>query len=135
MELTKKALDDVKFRTRGRWYSAEQVDAFLEELAVCADESEREWKALTAKVHDLESQVENLREENVRLWKQTQELKAAVKSAPKADPLNDLKQQRNELINDIKALKKFRETFKAAVERDAKSLNEQLKELESYKML
>lgn len=135
MELTKKALEDVKFRTRGRWYSAEQVDDFLEELAVSADEAEREWKMLTAKVRDLGEQVENLREENVRLWKQTQELKKEIHSAPKREPTDDLRKERAQLIEDIKALKKFRQSFQEAVERDAASLSEQLKEMESYKLL
>lgn len=134
MELTKKALEDVKFRTRGRWYSAEQVDEFLEELAVAADEAEREWKTLTVKVRELGEQVENLREENVRLWKQTQELKKSI-CTPKETPADELEQERDRLIEDIKALKKFRSSFQQAVERDAASLSEQLKAMESYKLL
>lgn len=135
MELTKKALEDVKFRTRGRWYSAEQVDDFIEELAVSADKAERDVQALNRRVEDLTDKIENLREENVRLWQQTQQLRAEVKSAQKSDPNKDLKDERERLLKDIKALKKFRERFYEAVKHDATLINEQLDELDSFKML
>lgn len=135
MELTKKALEDVKFRTRGRWYSAEQVDDFIEELAASAEKAERDWQSLNRKVEDLTDKIESLREENVRLWQQTQQLRAEVKSAPKCDPNSELKAEREQLLSDIKALKKFRQSFCEAVERDAASLKDRLTELESFKML
>lgn len=134
MELTKKALEDVKFRTRGRWYSADQVDAFLEELAVSADEADREWQKARNTVRALEEQVDKLRDENVRLWKQVQELKS-LRQPPKPEVSRELEQERDGLIRDIKALKKFRETFCEAVERDAASLTEQLKDMDSHKLL
>lgn len=134
MELTKKALEDVKFRTRGRWYSADQVDAFLDELAVSADEADREWRKARNTVRALEEQVDKLRDENVRLWKQVQELKN-LRQPPKPEVSRELEQERDGLIRDIKALKKFRETFCEAVERDAASLTEQLKDMDSHKLL
>lgn len=133
MELTKKTLEDVKFRTRGRWYSADQVDAFLEELAVSADEAGREWRKARSTVKALEEQVETLREENVRLWKQVQELKNRPQPGPEA--LGELEKERAGLIQDIKALKRFREDFQKAVEQDAASLTEQVKDMDSHKLL
>lgn len=135
MELTKKALDEVKFRTRGRWYSAEQVDAFIDELAVSADSAEQDRQMLNRKVEELAEKIESLREENVRLWQQTQQLRAEVQAAPKCDPNKDLKAEREQLLSDIKALRKFRQSFYEAVEKDAASIKEQLAELSSYKLL
>lgn len=135
MELTKKALDEVKFRTRGRWYSAEQVDAFIDELAVSADSAEQDRQMLNRKVEELAEKIESLREENVRLWQQTQQLRAEVQVAPKCDPNKNLKAEREQLLSDIKALRKFRQSFYEAVENDAASIKEQLAELSSYKLL
>jgi len=135
MELTKKALEDVKFRTRGRWYSADQVDAFLEELAVSADEADREWRKAGSTVRALEEQVDKLRDENVRLWKQVQDLKSLPRLSPGQETLRELERERDGLIQDIKALKKFREDFQKAVEQDAASLTEQLRDMDSHKLL
>ena len=46
MELTREALAQVKFRTRGQWYDALQVDQFIEELMAAADRQEEESRLL-----------------------------------------------------------------------------------------
>lgn len=135
MELTKKALEDVKFRTRGRWYNADQVDAFLEELAVSADEADRERQETRSTVRALEEQVDKLRDENVRLWKQVQDLKSRLRPSLKLKTPRELELERDRLIQDIKALKRFREDFQKAVEKDAASLTERLRNMESNKLL
>ncbi len=126
MELTKKALEDVKFRTRGRWYNAEEVDAFLEELTVAVDGAERE--------------LQESRQENRRLWRELDVLKEAP--APEPDSVEarrricqELERERDELIQDIKALRRFRETFRESVAQDAASLSERVKGLGSDKLL
>ncbi len=131
MKLTKKALEDVRFSTRGKWYNARQVDAFLQDLAMAADEADREWKSARACMNALEEQADGLRAENIRLQKELQELKSA---AP-PDVLENLEQEKNHLLQDIKALKKFREMFREAVEKDAGDLAENVKSLASEKLL
>lgn len=135
MELTKKALEDIKFRTRGRWYSAEQVDEFLEEMAVAAEEAERSFKSIGSRLKKAEENVEALREENVKLWKENERLKREVKSTPKPSQTDKLLEEREQLLQDIKALKLFRERFQSAVESDAAALNAQIKEMKSKQLL
>lgn len=135
MELTKKALEDIKFRTRGRWYSAEQVDEFLEEMAVAAEEAERNFKSIGSRLKKAEENVEALREENVKLWKENERLKREVKSTPKPSQTDKLLEEREQLLQDIKALKFFRERFQSAVESDAAALNAQIKEMKSKQLL
>lgn len=135
MELTKKALEDIKFRTRGRWYSAEQVDEFLEEMAVAAEEAERNFKSIGSRLKKAEENVEALREENVKLWKENERLKREAKSTPKPSQTDKLLEEREQLLQDIKALKLFRERFQSAVESDAAALNAQIKEMKSKQLL
>lgn len=159
MELTKKALEDVRFRTKGKWYSAEQVDAFLEELTVTVDGAERELEELRGETRGLERDLKEAREENARLEQSLQAAQQESKAfqqeaqalreqsaAPAAKPEPDsaahqrrvceeLERERDELIADIKALRSFRETFRKAVEQDAASLAQQAKGLGSDKLL
>ena len=46
MDLTKELLAGASFRARGKWYAAQQVDAFLEELSVRLEEDSREREEL-----------------------------------------------------------------------------------------
>lgn len=137
MELTKKALEDVKFRTRGRWYDGRQVDEFLDKLAVAADQAERDWQKAQNTLFALKEQAEDLREENVRLQKLTEELKNTPPPSAKSPlrDLADLEREKNRLLQDIKALRKFREAFREAVEKDAGELAEKAKALDSDKLL
>ncbi len=53
MELTRQVLDDVKFETKGRWYNADQVDEFLEELAESVEQAQAEVARLRQEVRGL----------------------------------------------------------------------------------
>lgn len=46
MDLTKELLAGASFRAKGKWYAAQQVDAFLEELSVRLEEDSREREEL-----------------------------------------------------------------------------------------
>lgn len=129
MELTKKALEDVKFRSRGKWYDGGQVDAFLDELAVAAETAQRELTETRSRGKALSQQVEALQEEKQALLVKIQALEEQGKETL------EKKQERDRLIQDIKALRAFRETFRNAVEQDAASLSEQMKQLDSDKLL
>ena len=48
MDLTKELLAGASFRAKGKWYAAQQVDAFLEELSVRLEEDSREREELRA---------------------------------------------------------------------------------------
>ncbi len=138
MKLTKQSIANVKFRSRGKWYHAGQVDAFLEELLVAADEADRELTEEKGRVRVLTEQLESLREENVRLRDRAE--KAAGPAETRAEEerrllCRELEKERDRLIQDIKALQDFREAFRASIERDAASLTEQIKGFESDKLL
>lgn len=129
MELTKQALENVKFRSRGKWYDAGQVDAFLDELMVAAETAQRELTETRSRGKALSQQVEALQEEKQALLVKIQALEEQGKETL------EKKQERDRLIQDIKALRAFRETFRNAVEQDAASLSEQMKQLDSDKLL
>lgn len=139
MKLTSQAVANVKFRSRGKWYHAGQVDAFMEELLVAVEETVRELAEEKSMVRTLTEQLESLREETSR-FREREETNAAVLSEGEKESerrllCRELEKERDRLIQDIKALQDFREAFRASIERDVTSLTEQIKGFESDKLL
>lgn len=134
MELTKEALAQVKFRTRGQWYDALQVDQFIEELMAAADRQEEESRLLReewmARLAQATEEAQGLRE---RLRALERESRAA--RTPAQGETQPLEAERDQLIADIKALRRFRESFREAVRKDAQELLSQVGDLGSEKML
>ena len=134
MELTKEALAQVKFRTRGQWYDALQVDQFIEELMAAADRQEEESRLLReewmARLAQATEEAQGLRE---RLHALERESRAA--RSPAQGETQPLEEERDQLIADIKALRRFRESFREAVRKDAQALLEQAENLGSENML
>lgn len=134
MELTREALAQVKFRTRGQWYDALQVDQFIEELMAAADRQEEESRLLReewmARLAQATEEAQGLRE---RLRALERESRAA--RSPAQGETQPLEAERDQLIADIKALRRFRESFREAVRKDAQALLEQAGNLGSEKML
>lgn len=134
MELTREALAQVKFRTRGQWYDALQVDQFIEELMAAADRQEEESRLLReewmARLAQATEEAQGLRE---RLRALERESRAA--RSPAQGETQPLEAERDQLIADIKALRRFRESFREAVRRDAQALLEQAGSLGSENML
>lgn len=134
MELTREALAQVKFRTRGQWYDALQVDQFIEELMAAADRQEEESRLLReewmARLAQATEEAQGLRE---RLRALERESRAA--RTPAQGETQPLEAERDQLIADIKALRRFRESFREAVRKDAQALLEQAEGLPSEKLL
>lgn len=134
MELTREALAQVKFRTRGQWYDALQVDQFIEELMAAADRQEEEARLLReewmARLAQATEEAQGLRE---RLRALERESRAA--RSPAQGETQPLEAERDQLIADIKALRRFRESFREAVRKDAQALLSQVGDLGSEKML
>lgn len=134
MELTREALAQVKFRTRGQWYDALQVDQFIEELMAAADRQEEESRLLReewmARLAQATEEAQGLRE---RLRALERESRAA--RTPAQGETQPLEAERDQLIADIKALRRFRESFREAVRKDAQALLEQAGNLGSENML
>lgn len=134
MELTREALAQVKFRTRGQWYDALQVDQFIEELMAAADRQEEESRLLReewmARLAQATEEAQGLRE---RLRALERESRAA--RTPAQGETQPLEAERDQLIADIKALRRFRESFREAVRKDAQELLSQVGDLGSEKML
>lgn len=134
MELTREALAQVKFRTRGQWYDALQVDQFIEELMAAADRQEEESRLLReewmARLAQATEEAQGLRE---RLRALERESRAA--RTPAQGETQPLEAERDQLIADIKALRRFRESFREAVRKDAQALLEQAGSLGSENML
>lgn len=134
MELTREALAQVKFRTRGQWYDALQVDQFIEELMAAADRQEEESRLLReewmARLAQATEEAQGLRE---RLRALERESRAA--RSPAQGETQPLEEERDQLIADIKALRRFRESFREAVRKDAQELLDQVGNLASENML
>lgn len=147
MKLTKQALTSVKFRTRGRWYDAGQVDAFLEELLVAVDEAERSMeehknivRTLTKQLEESKGEVSRLQQQAAAFRQSAEQAKAALEKEAQAAAerkllCRELERERDRLIQDICALQDFREEFRTSIQRDADSLTEQIKDLGSDKLL
>lgn len=132
MESTREALGQACFQARGKWYLAREVDEFLAQLAVRAEEDSRQ-----AEDRLRQAQGENcrLREELASL---RQEMDRRERESPEARQrrvLEELEGERDQLIGDIKALRQFREKFRQAVEEDAHNLLRQAQALPSETLL
>ena len=135
MERVEETLKRASFSARGKWYLAAEVDQFLEELAVAQQEDTRERE-------ETEEKLRGLRRENVRLEKELKASQAALKRWKEQSSqerqrrvCQELERERDQLIQDIKALRQFRETFRDAVAQDAERLIKQMEELTSPQLL
>lgn len=129
MKLTKKDLADVKFRARGKWYDARQVDAFLDRLAVAVEERNRELLEVSSRARALAAQVDALRTENEKLRAQK------PRETPAAVPQPNSPEEFARLLEDIKALRAFRERFREAVEQDVAAFGKQVSRFSSEELL
>lgn len=135
MDRTKETLKHVEFRTKGKWYLALEVDSFLDQLSVSLEEDARETE-------ELEDKLRVSRQENARLEEELKEAQGKLErwkeqSAEERQRrvCQELEQERDLLIQDIKALRQFRESFRDAVAQDAERLIQQMEELVSSKLL
>ena len=130
----KEAIERVQFRTRGKWYLAQQVDSFLEELSVRADQESRERDSL-------EREAGTLREEKAHLEVELREAVSRLvqQEAPLQKPpqpsAQELEQERDGLFQDIKALRQFRDSLCRQVAQEAQTLLRQVEELSSQKLV
>ena len=100
MELTREALAQVKFRTRGQWYDALQVDQFIEELMAAADRQEEESRLLReewmARLAQATEEAQGLRE---RLRALERESRAA--RTPAQGETQPLEEERDQTMKTI----------------------------------
>lgn len=139
MDRAKEAVRGARFQAKGKWYLAQDVDRFLEELTVLLEEDSREQTELSGRVRSLQEECQRLQGEADRLQKELEEQKAAPPPAPPAESRRqrcwELEAERDELIQDIKALLRFREEFRQAVQQDVEGILGQLDVLSSQKLL
>ena len=64
MDLTKQTLEGAQFRSRGKWYLAEQVDTFLEALKASVEEDCREEEQAAREAQRLKEENTALRNQN-----------------------------------------------------------------------
>ena len=126
MERSQQALGRAQFRAKGKWYLAQEVDSLLEELSVCLEEDRQDWEIQEKKLRE---ERDSLLQEKDRLAQELQEARArlaqweeASQEARQRRVCQELERERDSLIGDIKALRRFRESFRQAVEEDAQSL-------------
>lgn len=100
------------------------------------------WRRTGREREALEGEAHSLRQENARLTQELQEARArlaqweeASQEARQRRVCQELERERDSLIGDIKALRRFRESFRQAVEEDAQSLLRRAESLPSEKLL
>lgn len=136
MKLTKKDLAEVKFRAKGKWYNARQVDEFLDELTVAVEEAGRELSEVRSSAKLLAAQLEALRTENEELRMQLDEKGSKPKFSPAKREQNETpEEERARLIEDIKALRALRERFRETLARDIAAFGEEAKRFASDEVL
>lgn len=150
VEAMKKALEEVTFRARGKWYDGRQVDEFIEKMIVAAEQGRREIETLQREIQNMNWKLETLKQENAHLWQELNAAKSAALSQPApSKPIPpeqpspeqpsleqpSLEQQRADLLQDIKDLRRFRDAFRKAVEKDAGALADSLRDMDSSKLL
>lgn len=139
MERSQQALGRAQFRAKGKWYLAQEVDSLLEELSVCLEEDRQDWEIQEKKLRE---ERDSLLQEKDRLAQELQEARARLarweetsQEARQRRVCQELERERDSLIGDIKALRRFRESFRQAVEEDAQSLLRRAESLPSEKLL
>lgn len=139
MERSQEALGRAQFRAKGKWYLAQEVDSLLEELSVCLEEDRQDWEIQEKK---LRKERDSLLQEKDRLAQELQEARARLaqweetsQEARQRRVCQELERERDSLIGDIKALRRFRESFRQAVEEEAQSLMRRAESLPSEKLL
>lgn len=139
MERSQQALGRAQFRAKGKRYLAQEVDSLLEELSVCLEEDRQDWEIQEKK---LRGERDSLLQEKDRLVQELQEARARLaqweetsQEARQRRVCQELERERDSLIGDIKALRRFRESFRQAVEEDAQSLLRRAESLPSEKLL
>ena len=139
MERSQEALGRAQFRAKGKRYLAQEVDSLLEELSVCLAEDRQDWEIQEKKLRE---ERDSLLQEKDRVAQELQEARArlaqweeASQEARQRRVCQELERERDSLIGDIKALRRFRESFRQAVEEDAQSLLRRAESLPSEKLL
>ena len=139
MERSQQALGRAQFRAKGKRYLAQEVDSLLEELSVCLEEDRQDWEIQEKKLRE---ERDSLLQEKDRLAPERQEARARLaqgeetsQEARQRRVCQELERERDSLIGDIKALRRFRESFRQAVEEDAQSLLRRAESLPSERLL
>ena len=65
MDRAREALLRAQFKSKGKWYLAQQVDAFLEELSVLVEEDARDGEALSEAMRTLGKENQQLKAQPV----------------------------------------------------------------------
>lgn len=147
MQLTKEALENITFQTKGKWYRAEQVDTFIDELAAALDAHNNENLQLKQEINRLMQELDG---KNKALAAKAAAPVTVTAPAPKPvapqpqlggvyvhqkKVCEELEKEQDALIESIKMLRRFRENFKQSVKEDMEKLNKELDNMESNGLL
>lgn len=138
MEFSRDELENLKFKTKGKWYSAVEVDEAIDKLSVSAQELLQENADLVKENSQLKKEKTEALSKAEKLEREISVLKNKAKQNAGSNTIEhqrkvceELEAHRDELINDIKTLRLFRDNFKKVIQDDIDSMSEKLKELEA----
>lgn len=125
--------EQMNFRTKGKWYLAEDVDNALNRLAVEREELSRELEALKRRLRTEAGNAEDTSAQKTGPVLPEGNIENSVLHQKKVR--EELEQERDELIHTIRMLRRLRDTFQASIRRDAQMLTGKLDEMESKGIL
>lgn len=131
MDLTKKALEEVRFKSKGRWYDAKQVDDFIDEVIEGVEQNEKKLAEMQRDKEKLEKEITEVEAQlRANKSKAAEEPVSVVNGAisapvapPVAAPVADAK---DDALKAVEAAKEQAETDKNALLEEINSAKAEL---------
>ncbi len=123
MDELRDALENAVFRTKGHWYRKEEVDDFLRGLTVGLEKEQEDSREKEERIKRLEERAAQL------------EKKLEAQAVRGSRIYEDLREEREELIEQIRLLYRLREEFRRRVQKDAQTLLQEVGGLPSDELL
>ncbi len=117
------ALQNTEFRTKGHWYRKEEVDDFIRGLRVALEKEQEDRQKQEEKLNALEERASEL------------ERKLEAQAVRSSRICEDLREEREELMEQIRLLHRLREEFRHRVQKDAQAILQEMGELPSDQLL
>lgn len=125
------------FRSKGKWYLAEDVDNAISQFVEEQEAHIREQNILKEKLQQLREEAEKLkaevqeRQNNISLPQGN--IEKSILHHKKVR--EELEKERDDLISTIRMLRHLRDTFQATIRKDAQAIASKLDEMESKGIL
>ncbi len=122
MSLSRSKIDGYMFPTKkGKYYDKAQVDAFLQEIAVDADETVCELAQSRNRVRELEKREESIAQALVIVKQLSEQIISKAKAEAEKIIMESTSKQM-EIEEEVSRLEKIRDDYREELENDIKTL-------------